>query len=171
MSKIHDALAKVRDERQGLSRPALVSSAGSPARSPVSSGDNKNNLWRIGIGYGTTAILLIVAVTGSVLVNFKTMAQLENAGAATLVLSRQMEGQKRELAAIRRYWMKAESVREDQREQIIVLQKDLKGLKRNLEEAKFNLVRIEDLRVNDKLLLEKFIALNDRVKKMEEIKQ
>jgi septal ring factor EnvC (AmiA/AmiB activator) len=109
-----------------------------------------------------------VAVTGSVFVNFKTMAGLENAKTMSLDISRHMDEQKQELAAIRRYWMKAESARKDQRQQIIVLQKDLKGLTRNLEEAKSHLAKIEDLRVNDKLMLGKFIALNDKVKKIED---
>lgn len=173
MSKMFDALNKVKEERQRQAGPVLTSPAVSPALStvsprsrPVQGRDNKNNLWRI--GYGLTAVLLVVAVTGSVMVNFKTMAQLENAGAMTLILSRQMEEQKQELAAIRRYWMKAESVRKDQREQIIVLQQNVKSLKKNLEEAKFHLARIDDLKVNDKLLLEKFVALNDKVKELSE---
>lgn len=163
MSKLLDALNKVKEERQRQSTQVL-SSAPSPAAHQDQSG-----LWRIGCGL--TAILLVVAVTGSVLVNFKTMSQLENAGAMTLILSKQMEEQKQELAAIRQYWMQAEAVRKDQREQIVALQKNVKTISKNLEEAKFNLTKIEDLRVNDKLMLEKFIALNDRVKKMEEVKQ
>ncbi|GEM_PF-3228551 len=165
MSKLLDALNKVKEERQRQSGPGLAPLATSPALSPVSSRDNKSNLWRI--GYGLMAILLIVAVTGSVLVNFKTMAQLENAGTMTLVLSKQMEEQKQELAAIRKYWMKAESVRKDQREQIVALQKNVKALSKNLDEAKFSLAKIEDLKVNDKLMLEKFIALNEKVKELE----
>lgn len=168
MSKLLDALNKVKEERQRQSGHVLYSSAVSPVLSPVAHPD-KSGLWRV--GYGLTAVLLIVAVTGSVLVNFKTMSQLENAGAMTLILSKQMEEQKRELAAIRQYWMRAEAVRKDQREQIVALQKNVKTISKNLEETKFNLTKIEDLRVNDKLMLEKFIALNDRVKKMEEVKQ
>ncbi|MBI5023788.1 MAG: hypothetical protein HZC18_02175 [Candidatus Omnitrophica bacterium] len=162
MSKLFDALNKVNEERQRQSGHVFSSPAVSPALSPVSCQGRSRS-----VGYGLTAVLLVVAVTGSVLVNFKTMAQLENAGAMTLVLSRHMDEQKQELAAIRRYWIKAESVREDQRQQIVVLQKDLKGLKENLEEAKFHLAKIEDLRVNDKLLLEKFVALNDKVQQLD----
>ena len=160
MSKLFDALTKVKEERQRQTEPVLAS------RTASASPREQGGLWRI--GYGLTAVLLVVAVTGSVLVNFKTMAQLENAGAMTLVLSKQMDAQKQELTAIHRYGMKAESVRKDQRQQIIVLQKDLNGLRKNLEETKFHLTKIEDLRVNNKLLLEKFIALNDKVKKIED---
>lgn len=172
MSKLFDALNKVKEERQRRSAPVwpspAVSPAASPALSPVVRQD-KSGPWRI--GYALSAVLLVVAVTGSVLVNFKTMAQLENAGATTLILSKQMEGQKQELAAIRKYWMQAEAARKNQREQIAALQKNVKTLGKNLEEAKIGLTKVEDLRVNNKLMLEKFIALNDRVKKMEEIKQ
>src|SRR3989344_3303979 len=168
MSKLLDALNKVKEERQRQSGHVLSSPAVSPALSPLAHQD-QGGLWRI--GYGLTAVLLVVAVTGSIFVNFKTMAGLEGAKTMSLVLSRHMNEQKQELVAIRRYWMKAESVRKDQREQIVVLQKDIKNLKKNLEETRFQLTKIEDLRVNDKLMLEKFIALNDRVKKMEEVKQ
>ncbi len=176
MSKLFDALNQVKEERQRQSAPALPGlsreagrEAGparpSPAPSPAARQD-QSGLWRI--GYGLTAVLLVVAVAGSVFVNFKTMAGLENAKTMSLDISRHMDEQKQELAAIRRYWMKAESARKDQRQQIIVLQKDLKGLTRNLEEAKSHLAKIEDLRVNDKLMLGKFIALNDKVKKIED---
>ena len=71
MSKLLDALNKVKEERQRQSSPALPSPAVSPVVSPAAHQD-KSGLWRI--GYGLTAVLLVVAVTGSVLVNFKTMA-------------------------------------------------------------------------------------------------
>ena len=182
MSKLFDALNQVKEERQRQSAPALPglsreadakrdakrtqrSHRRSPAPSPAARQD-QSGLWRI--GYGLTAVLLVVAVAGSVFVNFKTMAGLENAKTMSLDISRHMDEQKQELAAIRRYWMKAESARKDQRQQIIVLQKGLKGLTKNLEEAKSHLAKIEDLRVNDKLMLGKFIALNDKVKKIED---
>ncbi len=168
MSKMLDALNKVKEERQRQAGSVPRSPAASPALPPVAR-HNKSGLWPI--GYGILAILLIVTVTGSVLVNFKTMAQLENAGAMTLVLSGQMEEQKQELAAIRKHWTRAESARKDQREQIIALQKNVKNLKQNLEKANSSLAKVEDLRVNDKLMLEKFIALNNRVRRMEEVKQ
>ena len=169
MSKLFDALNKVKEERQRQSGHVFSSPAAAPALSPAfppAAHQDKSGIWRI--GYGLTAVLLVVAVTGSVFVNFKTMAQLKNSGAMTLVLSKQIEEQRQELVVIHQYWVKAESARKDQREQIIVLQNGMKGLKKNLEEAKFNLAKIEDLRVNDKLMLEKFIALNDKVKKIED---
>ncbi|OGX28980.1 MAG: hypothetical protein A2705_00655 [Omnitrophica WOR_2 bacterium RIFCSPHIGHO2_01_FULL_52_10] len=165
MSKLLDALNKVKEERQRQSGHVLSSPAVSPALSPLAHQD-QSGIWRI--GYGLTAVLLVVAVTGSVFVNFKTMAGLESAKTMSLALSRHMDEQKQELVAIRQHWMKTESVRKDQREQIVVLQKDIKSLKKNLAEAKFHLAKIEDLRVNDKLLLEKFVALNDKVKKLSE---
>ncbi len=168
MSKLHDALTRLRAERQEHSRPAPAAPVIAPTY-PSDARPRKNRSWRI--GYGLTAALLVVAVTGSVLVNIKTISQLENSGAMTLTLSKQMEEQKRELAAIHRYWMKAEMVRKNQREQIIALQKNVKTLSKNLEEAKSGLAKVEDLRINNKLMLEKFIVLNDRVKQMEEVKQ
>ncbi len=157
-----DALNKVKEERQRQSGHVLPSPAVSPVISPVARHD-QSGLWRI--GYGLTAVLLVVAVTGSVFVNFKTMAQLENAGAMTLVLSQHMDEQKQELVAIRQHWMNEESARKDQRKQIGALQENVKSLKQTLDETRFSLARIDDLKVNDKLLLEKFVALNDKVKK------
>ena len=167
MSKLHDALQRVTEDRQRQSGPVSPAPVMAPAHSVVSRHDN-GGLWRI--GYGLTAALLVVAVAGSLLVNFKTMAELENSKDMTLVLSRHMDDQKKELAAIRQYWAKAESARKDQREQIIALQKNVRNLGKNLEEAKSNLAKIEDLKVNDKLMLEKFIALSEKVKELSKIK-
>ena len=164
MSRLWDTLNKVKEERQrqsGLGSPAPVIALTYSSVSP----QDRSGLWRI--GYGLTAVLLVVAVTGSVLVNLRTMAELESAKTMAVVLSRHMDDQKQELAAIHQYWIKTESARKDQRKQIAILEENVKNLKKNLEEAKFNLAKIEDLRVNDKLLLEKFIALNEKVKGLE----
>lgn len=165
MSKLLDALNKVKEERQRQAGRVWAPPAASPALAPAARHDT-GGLWRVGCGL--TAVLLVVAVAGSVLVNFKTMAQLENAGTMTLVLSTQMGEQKQELAAIHQYWMKAESARNAQRKQIAALEENVKALKKNLEEAKSGLAKIEDLKINNRLLLEKFVALNDKVKKMEQ---
>lgn len=120
--------------------------------------------------YAITGTLLIVAVTGSVMVNFKTMAELENAKSMALVLSRHMDEQKQELAAIRKFWEKEATILQDQDGRISGVQKDIKNLRASLEETKSILAKIDDMKVNSKLMLEKFIALNDRVREIEEAK-
>lgn len=168
MSKIFDDLNTVMQNRQRQSSKSDLPSVKVSVIQSAPVRGKRTQGWPL--RYAITGTLLIVAVTGSVMVNFKTMAELENAKALALVLSRHMDEQKQELAAIRRHWESKESVLRDQDGRISGLQKDLKSLKSNLEETKAVMARIDEMKVNSKLMLEKFIALNDRVRKIEEAK-
>jgi hypothetical protein len=139
MSQIHEALSKVKQEREKQEGP--LGRDASP-----------------GIHYAVISVLLLFVAISSVWINIKTLAELENSRGIAQTVARHLDDQKKELLAMSRYWQ------EDAREK----EARLAGLKQEVREIKIAIVQIEDLKINNRLLLNKFIALNDQIRKIEE---
>ncbi len=164
MSKMVDALNKVKEERQRQSAVAPMATVPSFAPSPVSPrGKNGSS----NISFALTATLLVIVASGSVLVNFKTMSELKNAKTTSVTMSGYIQEQSDQLQAIQQYLQKEELAQEKQKTYVAKLEGEVKGLKSNIKNLESSLTKIDDLKVNNKLLLEKFIALNDHVKELE----
>ena len=165
MSKMFDALNRVKEERQRQLEPAPVAPVLAPERSSILP-QKKNGSSHFSYA-ALTASLLVVVATGSVWVNFKTMGELKNTRAMSATMSAHIAQQTEELQAIRKNSKKEETARGNLEKHIGGLDGELKKMRANLENLKPAMAKIEDLKTNDKLLLEKFVALNDKVRKME----
>lgn len=167
MSKLVDALNQVKQERQRQSAPAPVAPVLPAERSSVLP-QKRNGSSHFSYA-ALTASLLVIVATGSVWVNFKTMGELKNTRTLSATMSAHISEQNDELQAIRQDWRKEEAARKNQEKHIAKLDGELKKMRLNLEDLKPAMAKIEDLKTNDKLLLEKFVALNDKVKKLSEV--
>ncbi len=155
-----DALNKVKEKRQRqLAAPSFAPSPVSPRTKNGSSN----------ISFALIAALLVIVAAGSVSVNFKTMSELKNAKTASATISGYIQEQNDQLQTIQQYLQKEEFARKQQEKYVAKLQAEIKGLKSSVAELKSNLTKIDDLKINNKLLLDKFVALNDKVKKISEI--
>ena len=161
MSKLIDDLNKVKEAREGQ-RKAVIS----PVDPPTAAAPQ----YRMpGISRAMPSILLVIVAVMSVTVNLKTITEIRGMRESmSFSMTQHMEGQKKELAALRESLERTEAVKERQRKQIAGMQESLKNMRANLETLQSAAAKIEDLKINNKLLLEKFVALNDKVKKISE---
>ena len=161
MSKLIDDLNKVKEAREGQLKAAV---------SPVDPSTAAVQRYKAhGISGAIPSILLVIVAVVSVAVNITTIAELKDMRESmSFSMTRHMEGQKKELAALSESLERTEAAKERQKRQIAGMRESLKNIKASLETFKSAAARIEDLKVNDRLMLEKFIALNDKVKKIED---
>lgn len=140
MSKIHKALGRLNDERQNQRPPSPEKKAGPSAA----------------LNYTVISLLLFFVAVGSVLVNIKTLSQLENSRDMALMMATHMDEQQGELKLVQAFLEKEQRQNEAQ----------IARLEGEVKELKLAFAKINDLRVDNKLLLEKFIDLNYRVKQL-----
>jgi hypothetical protein len=140
MSRIHKALGRLNEERQNKQAPSPQKKAS------VSAAFN----------YGVISLLLLFVAVGSVLVNIKTLSQIENSRDMALMMAKHMDEQQGELKLVRAFLEKEQRQNETQ----------IVDIKKEVTELKLAFAKINDLRVDNKLLLEKFMDLNDRVKQL-----
>lgn len=143
MSKIIEELTKLKKERE-----KQAFSANGPKKERTS----RAAWWGI-------LLLFIVITTGSVTVNVMTMADLGRSRADSLGLAGLMHENSAELKALREF---IDTERRSYQQELARLNKDMEAM--NLVAAK-----IEDMKINNKLLLEKFVSLNDKVRKISEM--
>lgn len=163
-----DALNQVKEERQRQLKSAPAAPVLAPERSSVLP-QKKNGSSHFSYA-ALTASLLVVVATGSIWVNFRTMGELKDTRALSAAMSAHIAQQNEELQVIRKNSKKEETARENLEKHIGGLGDELKKMRANLENLKPAMAKIEDLKTNDKLMLEKFIALNDKVRKIEDEK-
>lgn len=140
MSRIHKELGRLNEERQNKQAPSPQRRAG------VSAAFN----------YGVISLLLLFVAVGSVWVNVKTLSQIENSRGMALMMAKHMDEQQAELQLVRAFLEKEQRQNEAQ----------IVEIKKEVVELKLAFAKISDLRVDNKLLLEKFIDLNYRVKQL-----
>lgn len=138
MSQIHEALSKVRQEREKRE--------GASGREASS-----------GIYYSVLSVLLLFVAIISIWINIKTIGELESSRGSAQTVARHLDSQKKELLAMIHHW------EEDAREK----EARLAILTQEVREMKIVLAQIEDLKINNRLLLNKFIVLNDRIRAIE----
>lgn len=143
MSKMIEELTKLKREREKQSLPV--------------DGPKKKITFRAA-RWGML-LLFIVITTGSVTVNVMTMAELGRSRTDSLGLAGLLQENSAELKALREF---IDTERRRHQQELARLNKDM-GIM-NLAVAK-----IEDMKINDKLLLEKFVSLNDKVRKISEM--
>lgn len=156
MSKLFEALNKVKEQRRKQSVP-------SPAAEsvPVSVVQEQQAAPRIPY-YALTSALFVCVALASIGVNIKTLAELKYAREDMSVsLAQHFKEQKQELAALRQHLEQEQFARKNQEQYV-------ERLEGEIRQAARALVKIEDLKLNDKLMLEKFIALNNQVKQIED---
>lgn len=142
MSKIHKELGRLNEERQNKQPPAPV-----PQRTAGASAS---------VNYTVISLLLLFVAVGSVFVNVKTMSQLGSSREMALMMAKHMDEQQSELRLVQAFLEKEQRENETQ---IAKIEEEVKVLK-------LAFATINDLRVDNKLLLEKFIDLNYRVKQL-----
>ena len=140
MSQIHEALNKVKQEREKRGGPL----SGQPR--PMS----------LGINYAVISVLLLFVAIGSIWVNMKTLAELQNTRGISQTMAQHLDDQKKELLAMSRYWKQEAQEKKAQ----------MASLQQEVQEIKIAFAKVEDLKTNNRLLLDKFIALNDKVQKL-----
>ncbi len=145
MSKIHKALGRLNEERQNNQPPA-------PPRAPAGTSAAFN--------YTVISLLLFFVAIGSVLVNVKTLSELGNSRDMALMIAKHMDEQQSELKLVQAFIEKEQRQNETQ----------IARLEGEVKELKLAFAKINDLRVDNKLLLEKFIDLNYRVRNISENK-
>lgn len=159
MSRLIDALDKVQETRQHQSRTVIRPAISLPADSV------KHDSF--GTGGAIPSILLVIVAVVSVGVNIKTIVELNDMRQSmSSAMARYTGEQTKELAGLRESLERTEALKEKQGKQIVEMEESLKNIKASVETFKSAAAKIEDLKVNDKLLLEKFVALNDQVRKM-----
>ncbi len=139
MSQIHEALNKVKQERE--------------KRGPLSGQPRPISL---GINYAVISVLLLFVAIGSIWVNMKTLAELQNTRGISQTMAQHLDDQKKELLAMSRYWKQEAQEKKAQ----------MASLQQEVQEIKIAFAKVEDLKTNNRLLLDKFMALNEEVKRM-----
>ncbi|MBI5416060.1 MAG: hypothetical protein HZA29_04520 [Candidatus Omnitrophica bacterium] len=163
MSKLIDALNKVREAREGHPGAAI-----SPVVLPPAP-EKRYGPPGPGISGAVPSVLLVIVAATSIVINVKTLTESRDVRETmSLSMARYMNEQKSELAAIREGLTREETVKRSQKRQVVRLENELKDMRASVENLKSAAARIEDLKIDNKLLLEKFVALNDKVKKMEQ---
>lgn len=143
MSKMIEELTKLKREREKQSLPVDA---------PKKKMTFRAARWGI-------VLLFIVITAGSVTVNVMTMAELGRSRTDSLDLADLLQENSAELKALREF---IDTERRRHQQELARLNKDMEAM--NLVAAK-----IEDMKINDKLLLEKFVSLNDKVRKISEM--
>ncbi len=147
MSKMIEELTKLKKERE---RQAF------PAAEPKKERTSRAAWWGI-------LLLFTVIAAGSVTVNVMTMSELGRSRTDSFGLAGLMRENSAELKILREF-IDTERLRHQQ--ELARLNKDMETM--NLVLAKTR-AYADDLKVSDKLLLEKYMELNGKVKKLSEI--
>lgn len=145
MSKIVDALNKVKEERRRQTAPQILQS-------------RAGTVVRRDIRQILTVVLLAAVIFASAAVNVYMIRQMGESRAGTGALAGLIQSQNQELRELR------EDLSRERRES----QREVVRLKDEVQELKLASAQVEDLRVDNRLLLEKYIALNDQVRKISE---
>ncbi|MBI5149426.1 MAG: hypothetical protein HZA28_01465 [Candidatus Omnitrophica bacterium] len=162
MSKLIDALNKVREAREEQAKTVISAAGPAPAAG--------KRYGSPGLGGAIPSILLVIVAATSIVINVKTLTESRDVRETmSLSLAQYMSEQKSDLAAIREGLTREEAAKKAQERQVVRLESELKQMRTGLENLKSAAARIEDLKINNKLLLEKFVALNDKVKKLDEM--
>ncbi len=147
MSRMIEELTKLKREREKQIFPAA-----GPKRERTS----RAAWWGI-------LLLFTVIAGGSVTVNVMTMAELGRSRTDSLGLAGLMQENSAELKTLREF-IDTERLRHQQ--ELARLNKDMETM--NLALAKTR-AYADDLKVSDKLLLEKYMDLNEKVKKLSQV--